>query len=345
MSEIKVNTDDLRNNAAAFNTEARKLNATLAELLSVLNSINLGKYQSQLSDRVRLRVIPTQEVISGYQDQLQELAEKLNNKALEFEQANTASMSNVTHLSMQMYAFTNSSATMTASATLRKIMNQKSESIWDWGGNLVRGLLDWVTRFSTQDFDRKNTSDETPSLIRKQGLLDPNENISTNSTTPIEQAGLLEKDTKIPQTKKNKNERKYNPKEVPLTPGISPHNYDDCVKYAKARREGLGNADGTGAADYKNHAGVFQIDEEDKDLTSILAVGYALIWDRDPNHPPNAETWWSATTHADPINGHIAIIEEVDKDRIIVSHAAWTGSTRTEISITELRAWFYYIYP
>lgn len=137
MSEIRVNTDELRHNAAVFKTEAQNLTSTLAELLSVLNALDLGKYQSQLSDRVRLRVIPTQEVISVYRDQLQELAEKLNNKALEFEQANTASMSNVTHLSNQMNNFTNSSPILTSYAMLRKMINQKSNAIWGWGGFII----------------------------------------------------------------------------------------------------------------------------------------------------------------------------------------------------------------
>ena len=157
MSEIKVNTDDLRNNASTFNTEAQNLNNALSELLSVINSLDLGKYQSQLSDRVRLRVTPIQDDSLRCQGRLAELADKLNNKALAFEQANAANAADTAQLSNQMYDFTNSSAEMTASATLKKMDDPKSNRIWTYGSSLFGSIIDWFTRI----FGKENSPIET----------------------------------------------------------------------------------------------------------------------------------------------------------------------------------------
>lgn len=161
MSEIKVNTDDLRNNASTFNTEAQNLNNALSELLSVINSLDLGKYQSQLSDRVRLRVTPIQDDTLRYQGRLAELADQLKNKAQAFEQANAANAADTAQLSNQMYDFANSSAEMTASATLKKMNDPKSNRIWTYSGSVFGNIIDWFTRIFVKDNSPKESLNET----------------------------------------------------------------------------------------------------------------------------------------------------------------------------------------
>jgi uncharacterized protein YukE len=168
MNEIKVNTDDLRNNASNLNAKAENLNTTLGDLFSVVNSIDSGKYQSQLSNQVRLRLNSIQGGILNYRQRLEELADKLNKIANDFEQANSAGMIDVTRLSNQMFDFTNSSVEMITSATLCKMDTQKSNKIWSWFENINGNINNWILS-STKRLD-KFEDYETEMIIR--GLLD-----------------------------------------------------------------------------------------------------------------------------------------------------------------------------
>lgn len=166
MSEIKVNTDDLRNNASTFNTEAQNLNNALSELLSVINSLDLGKYQSQLSDRVRLRVTPIQDDTLRYQGRLAELADQLKNKAQAFEQANAANAADTAQLSNQMYDFANSSAEMTASATLKKMDTKKANITWGFGGSFFGDLIKSITLFPALSLINRYLQNQTNSIVK-----------------------------------------------------------------------------------------------------------------------------------------------------------------------------------
>lgn len=94
---------------------------------------------------------------------------------------------------------------------------------------------------------------------------------------------------------------------------------EQCVAYAKRRRPDLGPTGGTerdpntgevikwgGPKDYltKFEEKVFQITENDLDLRKKIAKGYAIIWDE---------------KQAKNEYGHIAIVEEVGEDYVIVS--------------------------
>ncbi len=113
-----------------------------------------------------------------------------------------------------------------------------------------------------------------------------------------------------------------------LNPDAKPGNYGSCALYAAARRPDLGTTKSSNqkfrdqaAANYiyKFKDKVFQVDSSDTDLTDNLAKGYAVVWE------PGVQG-----SHKD--DGHVAIIEEIGKDYVIVSQAGWGGKDKIPIS-------------
>ena len=110
---------------------------------------------------------------------------------------------------------------------------------------------------------------------------------------------------------------------------------ESCVAYAKRRRPDLGPAGG-GAYNYKFRPEVFQISDEDSDLTQRIGVGYAIIWDK--GHP--------SLTVTDGFDyGHVAIVESVENGNIVVSHANWPGHPELTLTLEQLRSNFMYVLP
>jgi len=118
-----------------------------------------------------------------------------------------------------------------------------------------------------------------------------------------------------------------------------PASYPSCALYAQARRPDLESTGGAGgAADYitKYRDKVFQVPPQTSDLRDYLAPGHALVWDR--HHPAlkgtDGWTW-----------GHIAIVEEVGPDYVIVSQANWPGKPTMKIERQKLIDWGLYVIP
>lgn len=93
-----------------------------------------------------------------------------------------------------------------------------------------------------------------------------------------------------------------------------PSETEQCVYYARRKRNGdnvnippLGE-DGV-AADLINinEDKLIQVTEEDTNLQFKIAKGYAILWGKSSKNP----------------DGHIAIVEKVEKDYIVISHANW----------------------
>lgn len=111
---------------------------------------------------------------------------------------------------------------------------------------------------------------------------------------------------------------------------VNPKNYPSCALYAAARRPDLGSTqsnfeiyeDGA-AANYipKFQDSKFQI-SVDADLRDKVGTGFAVVWE---------------PKDADPTYGHVAIVEEVGKDYVIVSHAGWSEGSPTRIPISKLQ--------
>lgn len=113
---------------------------------------------------------------------------------------------------------------------------------------------------------------------------------------------------------------------------VNPANYKSCAIYAAARRPDLGSTQSNreeyvdqAAANYisKYKETAFQVAPA-SDLTDSVGVGYAVVWE------PGVQN--SNSTY-----GHVAIVEEVGKDFVVVSHAGWSTGTRTKISIGKLQ--------
>jgi uncharacterized protein YukE len=91
-----------------------------------------------------------------------------------------------------------------------------------------------------------------------------------------------------------------------------------CATYAAARRRDLGSTQCSNerfkdqaAANYicKFEEKAFQIENSGEDLSKVIGPGYALVWE--PDHPKANDTY-----------GHVAIIEEVYSDHVIISEAS-----------------------
>jgi hypothetical protein len=113
---------------------------------------------------------------------------------------------------------------------------------------------------------------------------------------------------------------------------VSPKNYASCALYAAARRPDLGSTQSNfeefkdlAAANYisKYKDTAFQINSN-SDLTEKVGEGFAVVW------KPGVQK-------SNPTYGHVAIVEEVGKDYVIVSHSGWSTGTQTKIPVNKLQ--------
>lgn len=108
-----------------------------------------------------------------------------------------------------------------------------------------------------------------------------------------------------------------------------------CVVYAKARRPDLAVRDAPipGAADYvpyyEKKGMVARVSATAPDLRQMVKPGYAAVWER--NHPELKGTPGAGY-------GHVAIIEEVYPDHVVISQAGWGTQYRRELTREQLAA-------
>ncbi len=111
------------------------------------------------------------------------------------------------------------------------------------------------------------------------------------------------------------------------------HPSTGCVQYAINRRPDLRVTDAPipGAADYipyyDSKGQVLRLQGTEADLRQVVKPGHAVVWPR--GHSDLAGT--PGATY-----GHVAIVEEVYPDRIVVSQAGWPGKPRMEIKREDL---------
>lgn len=123
-----------------------------------------------------------------------------------------------------------------------------------------------------------------------------------------------------------------NPQLKPANPANAGYT---CATYAKARRPDLGStqcnnekfADGAAAnyiCKFKDKA--FKLKNSQADLTKNINVGYAVVWE--PGVQGSNKTY-----------GHVAIVEEVGKDFVVVSHSQWgtPPQSRTKIPFSKMK--------
>ncbi len=124
----------------------------------------------------------------------------------------------------------------------------------------------------------------------------------------------------------------------PLKP-VDPTAFDrqvGCVQYAIARRPDLKVKDAPipGAADYipyyEQKGQVLHLREAGADdLRQVVKPGHALVWPRYHQDLKGTAGW---------DYGHVAIVEEVYPDHIVVSQAGWPGKPRMELSKEQLQS-------
>lgn len=118
----------------------------------------------------------------------------------------------------------------------------------------------------------------------------------------------------------------------PADPGWY-HPSTGCVQYAINRRPDLRVTDASipGAADYipyyERKGQVLRLQGTEADLRQMVKPGHAVVWPR--GHSDLAGT--PGATY-----GHVAIVEEVYPDRIVVSQAGWPGKPTMEIKREDL---------
>ncbi len=120
---------------------------------------------------------------------------------------------------------------------------------------------------------------------------------------------------------------------------VTPADFDPqvgCVQYAVARRPDLKVKDAPilGAADYipyyEQKGQVLYLREtEADDLRQVVKPGHALVWPRYHQDLKGTAGW---------DNGHVAIVEEVYPNHIVVSQAGWPGKPRMELSKEQLQS-------
>lgn len=117
-----------------------------------------------------------------------------------------------------------------------------------------------------------------------------------------------------------------------------PSQYDPhtgCVSYATARRPDLRVTDAPipGAADYipyyEQKGKVMRVQEADQDLRQKVKPGYAVVWPR--GHPDLVGTPGGQF-------GHVAIVEEVGPDYVIISQAGWPGKPTMKLTREQLKS-------
>jgi len=121
-----------------------------------------------------------------------------------------------------------------------------------------------------------------------------------------------------------------------LDPAARPEAYDPkigCVDYATKRRPDLLVRDAAipGAADYipyyEKKGQVIHVSATETDLRRVVRPGYAVVWDH--GHPELQGTPGSNF-------GHVAIVEEVYPDRVVISQAGWGTQYRRELTREQL---------
>lgn len=110
-----------------------------------------------------------------------------------------------------------------------------------------------------------------------------------------------------------------------------PGQYDQqvgCVQYAINRRPDLRVTDAPipGAADYipyyEKKGQALRLSGTEVDLRQKVKPGHAVVWPRQHEDLKGTAGW---------NYGHVAIVEEVYPDHIVVSQAGWPGKSRMEI--------------
>lgn len=305
MSEFRVNTDIIRKGASVLSSAATSMQQIVTRINNLGNQIE-GQYQGQL----REKVVPILSAATGggnpIQMRSQEISAGLSAKAKAIDDAMESNFNRVAN------AYTSTS----------------------WSGSLLQDFFNSIGQFRL----------EYGAFVLRLGLfgtiaIPVMKSFGTFPSVPNTIAYPLI--TKTPNLK---------PNPIPLNDGVKPETFspiDGCALYAQKRRNvepyalGPTNAVDGGAAGYidKFKSTAFQIPQPGSgtvDLHNIIAKGYTLVWPRNVIQPQGSPGW---------TYGHVAIVEEVGSDYVIVSQAGWGNKSTMKVTLIDFEKWNLWLIP
>jgi surface antigen len=319
MSEIKVTTTDLFGGSNTLNAAAVDLGKVQVQLGEIIDAAG-DAYDGQLRQALEDIIGPGVYAGGRLQNRAGELGRELSDRAMGFEEANVAGQSATLNASTAYINYVESTPTLGFISIIKNKLQSIGQSIWNVAGLTLGGLM---SRFFLKAKPSIPSSfDSTP---QPKPTPTPKETINNSK------AGDLKKDPAISKEKVIKPIR-LNDKAVPSVTG-------HCAEYAQQRRPDIGStsapngaSNDQGAYNYKYKEGAFQLSDNKQDLRDVIAPGYALVWDK-------------STPGVNQTYGHVAIIEEVYEDHVVVSHSGWKTGTSSEFTIDYISTRHLYIVP
>ena len=146
MTQISLNTDDLKNGSYELNT----FSAELAKISSAMGSTSAGldgKYNGQLASQVNRIAAQAQNTGNDRKNRLLELSNFLARKASAFEAVDNENVGSVLGVTNQMSWLESSYPVAASSATINPLYLDKATSIWALGGFYLGKFTDWISKF------------------------------------------------------------------------------------------------------------------------------------------------------------------------------------------------------
>lgn len=340
LSEIQVNTDELRTNAGTLKKTETELANIVANLQQSLANIGDGKeYKDQLQSRIRGLVSKTANYSANLQTDIEKLVNELNARAWAFDSANIPRGQKFSTSLLSKGNFGNL-VLLVLFSWLANLKIRTANLVLDVTG-FNKGLVsNHITVLPSSGQSAKNSFSDL-SLNKKYEKLDniSNEIKEINKSSNPDSEKLSELESQKNSLQQAINEEK--PQAHDLVADVKPSDYpNSCALYAQHRRSDLGttashHVDNSyeieAAANYKNISSAFELSSKSdtSDLRSLIAPGYAIVWDKDAG--------------MDSTYGHVAIIEEVYKDHIVVSQANYSGGN--EFTTSKISTEGIYIVP
>ncbi len=190
---------------------------------------------------------------------------------------------------------------------------------------IIGKIGNWFKRMWGNLFSKHAVVETTPK--------EPDQKPDSSSTIPPKPNNLPQDSPTEPDHQKP---RYPSPPTSPTLNVATPEKSGSCAEYARSRRPDLGHtSDGKkeftddAAANYKSKFSdtAFRLEPADSDYTSIIGKGYALVWEPGIPNP----------TEINPTYGHVAIVEEVGPDYVVVSHSGWGPGTTTRFTFQQLQ--------